>query len=222
MISDILASGMLPVLTEGLHEALAKSRPITPARNVDPHGEDVRDILKVLRHRRGTPTVRSIARRANVSPATVSRVFSGKTLPTLDNMLAIATALGATQPELERCRAGWEAAAYNAAVARRARETPKITIDDAPKIVIHGGDFQIEDGATAKGKEIVVLGGNVYLSSAAAESAAQIVVHGGAVHIGADAPQQIQQDHQQGQDGSSLQPQATGRPQIQTHLRRVG
>src|SRR5262249_54087501 len=95
-------------------------------------------------------------------------------------------ALGATEQDLERCRANWVAAAQTLETTRKAQLARQDRDEPAEgKIIVHSGSVYIGDAAAAGGKTIVIYAGDVYLTTEAANAAAQIVVHGGNVHLGA-------------------------------------
>lgn len=123
---------------------------------------------------------------AAISPSTLSRFFTGRSLPPLNTLQGVVKALGGTDQDLERCRAYWVAAAQTLETTRKAQLAQQNDHEPAEgQIIIHSGSVYIADAAAAGGKTIVIYAGDVYLATDAANAAAQIIVHGGNVHLGA-------------------------------------
>ena len=169
--------------------------------------------LSALRDATGL-SLRALAPRVGKSPATLSRIFSGKMLPTRSVLIQILEALGAPAAAGQKVMALWREATRT--TPGPAKTAPSATVPpDGPEtpIVVHGGSITFNDGKSTMGRTIVVHDGNVTLSTEAARAARQIVVHGGSVNVG-DPPSLPQPEEGINQDPPTL-------PEAGRHLRRV-
>jgi transcriptional regulator with XRE-family HTH domain len=113
-----------------------------------------------LRHTKGYPPIRTIARHTNLSPATVSRIFTGSTLPSWESIKQVLKALDGSATDVNRRRAAWVSATHTGEVGRQAHRKPVGRLPGAADIEINRGTMHISDAALTAGKSIEVNDGH--------------------------------------------------------------
>jgi transcriptional regulator with XRE-family HTH domain len=126
-----------------------------------------------------------------VSPATLSRIFTGKTVPTRIDLNRIMDALDVVDEDDRRRLTTLWARAKSAHARRLATGAPRPSTQVQPvapapveaDLVVYGGTVNIDNSDVTAGRSLAVVGGEVNLSRHALQAARQISVYGGTLNI---------------------------------------
>ena len=113
--------------------------------------------MRLLRRHAGDPPYRALARQVPTSAATLSRLFNGRSLPTLQTVLRTADAMKASPEDRDKCRILWEVAQTKPERHRVTRVAPEPgAARSGPSVVIHDGFLSVEDETLTTARTIVV------------------------------------------------------------------
>jgi transcriptional regulator with XRE-family HTH domain len=222
--SEVVTAALTAGAVGGLKDYLARMREgnrstaialerIYDDPDYDP-GVTFAEALSALRAAAGIP-LRALTPKVGKSAATLSRIFSGKILPTRSLLMSILAALEAPAATGQQIMQLWAAAMSANAGPTKPKVAPAMEGEQETDIIVHGGSIMFTDKAATSGRIITIHAGEVLFSPAAARAARQIIVHGGAVEIGNQpSSHSSQRDDEANRDGED--PPATG-----GHLRVV-
>jgi transcriptional regulator with XRE-family HTH domain len=169
---------------------------MTPSGYIDLPDEDpgtrFAEVLSALRADAGIP-LRALEPKVGKSAATLSRIFSGKIMPTRSVLGKILAALETPAGTGQQIMQLW-AVAMSANAGPRKPKASTAANEQETDIVVYGGSIAFTDKAATSGRVVTIHGGDVFFSPEAARAARQIIVHGGAVEVSDQSASFFQHD----------------------------